>query len=122
MDDSIGFVVASVFAERGADAEPVDGDGLLEALAQRGGGVGVEPVELAGQLVERGAGLGGVGLGPSGREPAADPALLRGGQVADDVLGLMATAALDLDRVAVEHRLHCRVQGFGAIEDEQHAP
>jgi hypothetical protein len=50
----------------GADAEPVDRDRFLEALAQRRGGVGVEPVELA-----------------------ADPAFLRCGKVADDVLGLM---------------------------------
>src|SRR4051794_12655236 len=81
--------------QRGADAEPVDRDGLLEALTQRPRRVGVEPIQLAGELVEPGAGLDGVRFGPRPPELAADPALLRGGEIADDVLGLMAATALD---------------------------
>ena len=67
--------------EGAGDAEPVDGDGLGEALAQGPGSVGVVLFESGGQGAE--LGLGGVAVGgvPGVVEGPVDPGVLGDGQV-----------------------------------------
>jgi hypothetical protein len=83
IDDSIGFV-SSVFA----NVAPMPSRVMVMVSSRPSRSddarVGVEPVELARQLVEPGPGLDGVRFDPGPCQLAAHPALLRGGEAADD--------------------------------------
>jgi hypothetical protein len=116
----IEFVDRNVRASVGRHAQPGDGEGLGQPLAQAGRRAGVGAVQLPGQRLQLGLGHQQVGMVVGATHPFGDGGGHRVGQPVGDVAELVELAALD-DRM-VEHVQHGAVERLGAVDHHQDRP
>ena len=109
---------AQRLGELAGDPEPHQRQRVLEAFAQRAGGVGPGPVELCGEQLEPLLGELGVGQRPRRAHPGADLVAVALGQQIADVALLVALAAMH-ERVLAEDVADRLAQRLAAVDDEQ---
>ncbi len=117
--DAVG--VGERLGQCAADAEAADGEHVLQALAQRGCGIGVVGFELVGQALGRVEALGRVGLGEDeGQAPVdgARPAPWAGGRPNSGACAMVHRCTCG--RFA-EDLLDPGGQRLGAVDDAEHA-